>query len=98
MIAFNVVRFRVKPGCDQEFLDAHKTIGATWVGLLHANIIKTGDRSYCIIAEWKDMDAFIQARPNMISTLNSFRDALEDLGGGLGVTDPVAGRVVSSLK
>jgi hypothetical protein len=68
------------------------------VGLLHANIIKTGDRSYCIIAEWKDMDACIQARPNMISTLNSFRDALEDLGGGLGVTDPVAGLVVLSLK
>jgi Antibiotic biosynthesis monooxygenase len=98
MTAFNVVRFRVKPGRDQEFLDAHKTIGATWEGLAHANIIKTGDRSYCIIAEWKDMDASIQARPNMISTLDSFRDALEDLGGGLGVTDPVAGLVVLSLK
>ena len=98
MTAFNVVRFRVKPGRDQEFLNAHKTIGATWVGLVHASIIKTSDRSYCIIAEWKDMDACIQARPNMISTLDSFRDALEDLGGGLGVTDPVAGLVVSSLK
>lgn len=65
---------------------------------MHANIIKTGDRSYCIIAEWKDMDACIEARPNMISTLDSFRDALEDLGGGLGVTDPVAGLVVLSLK
>ena len=98
MTAFNVVRFRVKPGRDQEFLDAHKAIGTTWAGLVHANIIKTGDRSYCIIAEWKDMDACIQARPNMISTLGSFRDTLEDLGGGLGVTDPVAGQVVSSLK
>src|ERR1700736_1714346 len=98
MTAFNVVRFRVKPGRDQEFLNAHKTIGATWVGLVHANIIKTSDRSYCIIDEWKDMDACIQARPNMISPLDSFRDALEDLGGGLGVTDPVAGLVVLSLK
>jgi hypothetical protein len=98
MTAFNVVRFRVKPGRDQEFLNAHKTIGATWVGLVHANIIKTSDRSYCIIAEWKDMDACIQARPNMISTLDSFRDALENLGGDLGVTDPVAGLVVLSLK
>ena len=98
MTAFNTVRFRVKPGRDQEFLDAHKTIGATWVGLVHANIIKTGDRAYCIVAEWKDMEACIQARPDMISTLDSFRDALEDLGGGLGVTDPVAGPVVLSLK
>ncbi|MGY8667402.1 DUF718 domain-containing protein [Bradyrhizobium sp. UFLA05-109] len=96
--AFNTVRFRVKAGRDQEFLDAHKTIGVTWHGLLHANIIKTGDRSYCIIAEWKNMDACIAARPDMISTLNSFRDTLEDLGGGLGVTDPVAGPVILSLK
>ena len=98
MTAFNVVRFRVKPGRDQEFLDAHKTIASTWAGLVHANIIKTGDRTYCIIVQWKDMDACIQARPNMISTLDFFRDALEDLGGGLGVTDPTAGPVVSLLK
>jgi hypothetical protein len=98
MTAFNAVRFRVTPGRDQEFLDAHKHIGETWPGLMHANIIKTGDHSYCIIAEWKDMDACIKARPNMISTLDSFRDTLEDLGNGLGVTDPVAGPVVSALK
>ena len=98
MTAFNTVRFRVKSGRDQEFLDAHKTIGATWVGLVHANIIKTGDRSYCLIAEWKDMDACIEARPNMIATLNSFRDTLEDLGGSLGVTDAAAGPVVLALK
>ena len=89
MTAFNTVRFRVKPGRDQEFLDAHKNIAADWPGLTHANIIKTGDRSYCIIAEWTDMDALTKARPNMIATLNSFRDTLEDLGGGLGLTGAV---------
>jgi quinol monooxygenase YgiN len=98
MTAFNAVRFRVKPGRDQEFLDAHKKVVADWPGLIHANIIKTGDRSYCIIAEWKDMDACIAARPHMIATLDSFRDTLEDLGGGLGVTDPAAGPVVLALK
>ena len=98
MTAFNAVRFRLKPGRDQDFLDAHKSIGETWPGLVHANIIKTGERSYCIIAEWQNIDACIKARPDMISTLNSFRDTLEDLGGGLGVTDPVAGPVILSLK
>ncbi len=98
MSAFNAVRFRVKPGRDQEFLDAHDGIGATWPGLVHASIIKTGDRSYCLIAEWADMDACIKARPGMIATLNSFRDTLEDLGGGLGVTDAVAGPVVLAPK
>jgi hypothetical protein len=44
------------------------------------------------------MDACIKARPNMITTLDSFRDTLEDLGGGLGVTDPAAGPVVLGLK
>ena len=98
MTAFNTVRFRVKPGRDQEFLDAHKKVQANWPGLLHANMIKTGERTYCIIAEWSDMDALSNARTQMIATLDSFRDTLEDLGGGLGVTDPVAGTVVLALK
>jgi len=98
MTAFNVVRFRVKPGRDQEFLDAHRKIEGNWSGLKHVNMIRTGDRSYCIIAEWTDMDALVKARPNMIATLDSFRDTLEDLGGGLGVTDPISGPVVLALK
>jgi hypothetical protein len=98
MTAFNAVRFRVKPGREQEFLDAHKKIDATWSGLRHVNIIKTGERTYCIIAEWSAIDALANARPQMIATLDSFRDTLEDLGGGLGVTDPVAGPVVLALK
>jgi hypothetical protein len=85
-------------GREQEFLDAHKKVETSWPGLVHVNMIKTGDRSFCIIAEWADMDALAKARPNMIATLESFRDTLEDLGGGLGVTDPVAGPVVLALK
>jgi hypothetical protein len=98
MTAFNVVRFRAKPGRDQEFLDAHKKVQANWAGLLHGNMIKTGERTYCIIAEWSDMDALVSARMQMIATLDSFRDTLEDLGGSLGVTDPVSGPVVLALK
>jgi quinol monooxygenase YgiN len=98
MTAFNAVRFNVKSGREQEFLDAHKKVQANWPGLKHANMIKTGDRTFCIIAEWTDMDALANARPNMIATLDSFRDTLEDLGGGLGLTDPVSGPVVLALK
>ncbi|HXR86850.1 MAG TPA: antibiotic biosynthesis monooxygenase [Stellaceae bacterium] len=97
MAAFNAVRFRVKPGREQEFLDAHKNAG-DWPGLRHVNLIKTGERTYCIIAEWTDMEALAGARPHMIATLNKMRDTLEDLGGGLGVTDPVSGPVVLSVK
>ena len=98
MAAFNVVRFRVKRGCDQEFLDAHKRISTDWRGLKRVNMIKTGDQSYCIVGEWADMDALASARPQMIATLDTFRHLLDDLGGGLGVTDPISGPVVLELK
>jgi Antibiotic biosynthesis monooxygenase len=74
MTAFNAVRFKIKPGRAQEFLDAHRKIHAEWPGLRHVNMIKTGERSYCIIAEWSDMDSLMNARPDMIKTLDSFRD------------------------
>lgn len=96
MTAFNTVRFRVKSGREQDFLDAHRQVD--WPGLRHANIIRTGDRSYCIIAEWADAAAIVAARSQMIATLDSFRDTLEDLGGGLGVTDPASGEVVLAIR
>ena len=98
MTAFNVVRFKIKPGMEDAFLDAHRDVATNWPGMRHANIIKTGEGRYCIIAEWESMEALAAARPQMIATLDSFRQTLEDLGGGLGVTDPVAGSVVLSMK
>src|SRR5215213_6926371 len=98
MSAFNAVRCRFKAGRDQEFLDAHRNVHREWPGLKHANIIKTGDHTYCIIAEWTDAEALSEARPNMIGTLNSFRDTLDDLGEGRGGTDPASGPVVMALK
>jgi Antibiotic biosynthesis monooxygenase len=98
MNVFNVVRFKVKPGMDGTFLDAHRNIAGNWAGLRHANIIEAGEGRYCIIAEWESMQAMAAARPQMIATLDSFRHTLEDLGGGLGVTDPVSGPVVLSMK
>jgi hypothetical protein len=98
MTAFNVVRFRVKSGREQHFLDAYRRDGADWPGLNNAKIIKTGDRTYCIIAEWVDMDTLANARPSLITMLDSFRETLEDLGSGLGVADPVSGPVVLTLK
>jgi hypothetical protein len=98
MTAFNVVRFRVKPGREEEFLNAHRNVQVDWPGLKKVNMIKSGDRSYCIIGEWADMTDLVAARQNMIATLDSFRDTLEDLGGDLGVTDPVSGPVVLELK
>ena len=96
MTAFNAVRFRVKPGRDEEFIEAHRRVDRDWPGLRNVNLIKTGDHAYCIIGEWDDMDSLAAARSHMISTLDSFRDTLEELDDG-NVTDPVSGPVVVKL-
>lgn len=93
MTAINAVRFKVKPGREAEFLDAHRAIAGQWPGLRRASIIETGGGGYCLIAEWEDMGALAGAREAMIATLDRFRDMLEAAPGG-GVTDAVAGAVV----
>lgn len=57
MTAFNIVRFKVKAGMEEAFLDAHRNISEGWPGMRHANIIKTDEGHYCIIAEWESMEA-----------------------------------------
>ena len=95
MTAYNVVRFRVKPGREMEFMDAFKGVPA---GLLPGSrkmvVVKTGDNSYCSIGEWDAFNSIANARPIMISLLDTFRDCLEDLGGGLGVSDPISGEAI----
>ena len=97
MTAFNVVRFRVKPGREAEFIEAHRKAPRDYAGFKRFNLIKTGERTYCIIGEWDSMQSLTAARPKLIGLLDTFRHLLEDLGGGLGVTDPVSGEVVAEL-
>jgi hypothetical protein len=95
MSAFNVVRMRVKPGFEDEFIRYHRDEDlAGMPGLKTLTVVRTGDRDFCFIGEWSAMDALAAARPAMVATLDQFRDKLEDLGGGLGVTDPVSGEAV----
>lgn len=97
MAAFNVVRFRVIPGGEQQFIEAHERLGPQFEGFVGGNLVRTGDRSFCMIGEWEDFDSIVGARPLMIGFLDSVRHLLEDLGGGLGVTDPVSGDVAIRL-
>ena len=98
MTAYNIVRFRVKPGHEQKFIDAHKNARPNFKGAKGGALVKTGDRTFCIVVEWSSFKSIAAARPGMIAMLDSFRDSLEDLGGGLGVTDPVSGESVATLK
>jgi hypothetical protein len=99
MTAYNVVRMRVKPGRNEDYLALHRDLGNDKpAGLQRFELVKTGDRDYCVIGTWDSMDALAAARPKMIGNLDRLRDILEDLGGGLGVTDPVSGDSVLTLK
>jgi hypothetical protein len=98
MAAFNVVRFRVKPGREEEFLQRHRDADPSFGGFLRGAIVKTGERTFCFVGEWNEYSDIAAARPQMIALLDSFRDTLEDLGGGLGLTDPVSGEVVVDLR
>jgi hypothetical protein len=96
MTAYNVVRFRVKPGKDKEFIATQK-MDQPMKGFRKGGLIKTGDRTCRFIGEWASMNDLAAARPVMIGMLDSMRPLLEDLGGGLGVTDPVSGEAVVEM-
>jgi len=98
MTAFNVVRFRVKPGQEEAFVAKHRGAGQDMAGFRRGALIKTGDRAFCFLAEWGGMMDIVNARPQMIALLDGFRDMLEDLGGGLGVTDPISGEAVVEIN
>ena len=96
MPAFNVVRFRVKPGQEQAFIDAHRK-PMRFKGFVDGHLFRTGDRTFCLVAQWRSFQDIVAARPQMIAVLDQTRGMLEDLGGGLGVTDPVSGDAVARL-
>jgi hypothetical protein len=98
MTAYNVVRNRLKPGRVTDFEQVFQNMERDYSGIRKMTVVKTGERSYCLIGEWDNMDAIVAARPKMIKSLDTFRDMLEDLGGGLGVTDPVSGEAIMEIS
>jgi len=98
MAAFNIVRLRVKPGFEEQFVEEHRNMGTDFPGMLRVTLVKTGDRSFCLVGEWNEMQDIVNAREDMVGILDRFRHMLEDQGGDLGVTDPVSGEAVVDLK
>jgi hypothetical protein len=61
-------------------------------------VVKSGERSFIVVAEWDSLEALAAARPAMIGNLDKLRPILEDLGGGRGVTEPWSGEVALHRK
>lgn len=97
MTAVNIVRFRVKPGHQEQFITQHRGINRGLKGFRGGSLVRTGKDAFYFIGEWANFQKIVDARPLMINILDGFREHLEDLGGGLGLTDPVSGEVVVKL-
>jgi hypothetical protein len=99
MTAYNIVRMRVRAGQQRSF-ETMNAVERTSVpkGARRADLVKTGDTSYCFIGEWSSYMDIVAARAEMIADLGRFRDILVDLGGGLGVTFPVSGEAVVEFE
>ena len=73
MTAFNVVRFRVKPGRENQFLDEHRKMKSDFPGMRRAALVKTGERTYCVVGEWDDMAIIFVQRPGCLVFASFFR-------------------------
>jgi hypothetical protein len=98
-VAFNMVRMRVKPDCESEFLALNENPGhEVERGLRTACLIRTGERCYCLIGEWDSLDALAAAGPAMGQDLDRLRPLLEDWAEGVGFADAVSGAVIARLR
>jgi hypothetical protein len=98
MTAFNIVRFRVKPGHQEQFIAQHRGVKNPGLkGFRGGSLVKTGENTFCFIGEWANFEKIVDARPLMINILDAFREHLEDQGEERGLTDPVSGEVVVKL-
>jgi len=93
----NVVKFKVKPGFVEDFLQAMNA-QPCWEGSLWNRTIKTGDNDFCGCGLWVSKEAMWAQMDNMVRFLDSIRDMLEEISPELGVTDAVSGPVVSENK
>ena len=89
----NVVRFVVKEGSENDFLEVFKTFSKE-EGEIYSFLVQTGDREYVAVGTWESEDALVNARPSLIGNLDKMRDFLEVISPDLGVTDPRSGNII----
>ena len=89
----NVVRFKVKTECVDDFLQHFSNL-PSFEGKLSQILIKTGEHNYCAVGLWESEDAVVAARPAMIASLDTARHMLDEISPDMGVTDAVSGPVV----
>ena len=89
----NIVRFIVKEGYEENFLEVFKTF-SNEEGEIYSMLVHTNDREYIAVGTWESEDSLVNARPAMISNLDKMREFLEEISPELGVTDPRSGKIL----
>jgi hypothetical protein len=64
MTAFNLARLRVKPGREEQVVDARRDAEANLRGVRHVALVKTDERACCVIGEWEDTASLTRAGAN----------------------------------
>ena len=88
----STVRFRVKDGQSDEFVACHEAMNIAEATQTY--LIKTGEKTLAFVGIFESEQHLINARPQMIASLDRARDLLEEISPELGVTDPASGPVV----
>ena len=89
----NVVRFEVKSEYVDDFFKVFSDL-PSHEGMLSQILIKTGEQNYCGVGLWESEEEAVEARPKMITFLDTIRHMLEEISPELGVTDAVSGPIV----
>jgi hypothetical protein len=95
MMAVNLVRARVRPEREAEFLEANDDPGhEVGHGLRCMSLVRTDEHCYCFVGEWDSLAALEAAQPVLGQWLERMRPMLEDWSEDA----EVSGRVVARLK
>ena len=89
------VRFRVKTGQENAFIEAVKKFDVSQhPECISHQVIDAGNGRFQSYVVWENEDAIAAARPNLIKFLDTMRPTLAEISPELGVTDPISGYIV----
>ena len=91
------VRFEAKDNCLDELNNKLKEFSLP-NGAAHHTVVKTGKNTFCTFIHWDREEDLANARPEMISYLDSIRHLLKEISPELGVTDPISGPVIYKVE
>lgn len=99
MEACNVVRMRVRPEFEAEFLAIlDNPCADVESGLCNSFLIRTGERTYCLVAQWYSAAAMKAGEVHVLQGLDEIRHMLEDLDDGRSAMEPFSGHVVAKHR